>query len=196
MKNKTTAAILAALLGGLGVHNFYLGKTTKGILYLVFCWTGIPAILALIDFIVILTMTDEKFNLEYNSGSALAGVPAQAIPVAATPAITSNVVPQQASMSPQLVETAQDDFITYLKSNAQILHEMIEHHKQNQGHIAEANASSFEDVAASVDVEDVSQIPDKLDAACSNCGQTYKNISAQHKGRTVPCKKCQESMTI
>jgi TM2 domain-containing membrane protein YozV len=196
MKNKTTAAILAALLGGLGVHNFYLGKTTKGILYLVFFWTGIPAILALIDFIVILTMTDEKFNLEYNSGSAVPGVPAQAIPVAAIPAVASNAVPQPSSMSPEIVETAQDEFIAYLKSNAQFLHEMIEQHKQNQSNLSAAVGSSSEAAPAGVDVQVDSQIADNLDAACSHCGQAYKNISAQHKGRTVPCKKCQEPMTI
>ncbi|GHG31750.1 TM2 domain-containing protein [Deinococcus indicus] len=48
-KDKTTYLILALLLGGLGVHQFYVGNTTAGVLYLLFCWTFIPAILALID---------------------------------------------------------------------------------------------------------------------------------------------------
>jgi TM2 domain-containing membrane protein YozV len=47
MKDKTTAAILSLLLGGLGVHKFYLGKGVWGLLYLVFCWTFIPAIIGL-----------------------------------------------------------------------------------------------------------------------------------------------------
>lgn len=34
VKSKITAGILAILLGGLGIHKFYLGKTGMGILYL------------------------------------------------------------------------------------------------------------------------------------------------------------------
>jgi TM2 domain-containing membrane protein YozV len=68
MKNKTTTAILAFFLGGLGIHRFYLGQGGKGILYLLFCWTFIPAIIAIIDFIVFLTMDENSFNKKYNNG--------------------------------------------------------------------------------------------------------------------------------
>jgi len=71
MKNKTTAAILAFFLGGLGVHRFYLGQSGLGIPYLVFCWTFIPAIIALVDFIVFLTMDEQSFNQKYNDGAGL-----------------------------------------------------------------------------------------------------------------------------
>ena len=47
VKSKTTAGVLAILLGGIGVHKFYLGKIGMGILYLLFCWTGIPAVIGL-----------------------------------------------------------------------------------------------------------------------------------------------------
>lgn len=33
MKNKTTAGLLALFLGGLGVHQFYLGNGGKGVLH-------------------------------------------------------------------------------------------------------------------------------------------------------------------
>lgn len=33
LKSKTAAALLAFFLGGLGVHNFYLGKTTLGLIH-------------------------------------------------------------------------------------------------------------------------------------------------------------------
>ena len=67
MKSKTTAALLALFLGSLGIHKFYLDKTTQGVLYLLFCWTFIPAILALIDFVRLLVMSDEDFNTQYNT---------------------------------------------------------------------------------------------------------------------------------
>lgn len=67
MKNKTTAGLFALLLGGLGVHKFYLGQSGMGVLYLLFFWTGIPAIVALIEGVMYLTMSDEDFNLKYNS---------------------------------------------------------------------------------------------------------------------------------
>jgi TM2 domain-containing membrane protein YozV len=64
-KNKTTAGILALLLGGFGVHKFYLGKVGMGLLYLFFCWTCIPAIAAVIEGILYLGSTDEAFERKY-----------------------------------------------------------------------------------------------------------------------------------
>jgi len=66
IKNKTLAAILALFLGGLGIHKFYLGKTAAGILYLLFCWTLIPAILAFVDFLILIFMSENNFNVKYN----------------------------------------------------------------------------------------------------------------------------------
>lgn len=48
-KNATVGALLAFFLGGLGAHHFYMGKIGLGFLYLVFCWTFFPAIIALIE---------------------------------------------------------------------------------------------------------------------------------------------------
>ena len=60
-KSRVTAALLAFFLGGLGGHQFYLGNTVKGLLYLVLCWTYIPALIALIEGIMLITQTDEEF---------------------------------------------------------------------------------------------------------------------------------------
>lgn len=65
MKNRITAAIFAIILGGIGVHRFYLGQTGMGIIYLLFCWTGIPALIGLIEGILMLTMTDNEFKNKY-----------------------------------------------------------------------------------------------------------------------------------
>ena len=66
MKDKTTAAILAFLLGGVGAHKFYLGKIAQGFVYLIFFWTFIPAIISFFEFIIYLSMDTEKFNQKYN----------------------------------------------------------------------------------------------------------------------------------
>ncbi len=65
-KSKIVAVILALLIGGLGIHRFYLGQTKKGILYLVFCWTGLPSILALVDGVRYLLLSDEEFSKKYD----------------------------------------------------------------------------------------------------------------------------------
>ncbi|NLB53283.1 MAG: TM2 domain-containing protein, partial [Syntrophomonadaceae bacterium] len=65
--NKVAAGVLAILLGGLGVHKFYLGRIGWGILYLIFFWTAIPAIVGLIEGIIYLTMSDADFTAKYDS---------------------------------------------------------------------------------------------------------------------------------
>ena len=65
-QNKTTMIIVCFLIGALGIHNFMMGETKKGIVKIVLslCF-GIGAILALIDLIKILTdkyvVDPEKF---------------------------------------------------------------------------------------------------------------------------------------
>lgn len=66
MKNKLIAALLAFIAGGFGLHKFYLGKTGQGIVYLIFFWTIIPAIIAFFESISLLIMDDEEFDLKYN----------------------------------------------------------------------------------------------------------------------------------
>lgn len=60
-KSKITAGLLALLLGGLGAHKFYLGKIGAGIAYLLFCWTFIPAVVALVEGIIYLVQDDRAF---------------------------------------------------------------------------------------------------------------------------------------
>jgi TM2 domain-containing membrane protein YozV len=52
-KSKVAAALLAFFMGGLGIHRFYLGYTTIGIIQIFTC--GGCGIWALIDFILILS---------------------------------------------------------------------------------------------------------------------------------------------
>ena len=61
VKSRVTAGILAILLGGIGVHKFYLNKAGLGVVYILLCWTYIPAIVALVEGIIYLTQTDQDF---------------------------------------------------------------------------------------------------------------------------------------
>jgi TM2 domain-containing membrane protein YozV len=67
-KDKTTAGILGILLGGLGVHQFYLGSVGTGfiLIAITFITCGIGAVLGLVEGILILVMSDEDFNKRYN----------------------------------------------------------------------------------------------------------------------------------
>lgn len=70
-KSKTIAGILAILLGGIGIHKFYLGKWGQGILYLLLCWTYIPSIIGLIEGIKYLISSDETFAQKHDKGYKL-----------------------------------------------------------------------------------------------------------------------------
>ncbi len=48
-KEETVGLLLALLLGCFGAHHFYLRRNGLGILYLLFFWTGITAILGVIE---------------------------------------------------------------------------------------------------------------------------------------------------
>ena len=48
-KNHIIAALLAIFLGGIGAHKFYMGKITHGVIYLICCWTWIPALLGVLS---------------------------------------------------------------------------------------------------------------------------------------------------
>lgn len=64
---KMIAGILGILLGGLGVHKFYLGYTQTGIIQLIIgvLTCGIGGIIGLIEGIIYLTKTDEEFEETY-----------------------------------------------------------------------------------------------------------------------------------
>lgn len=66
-KSKKTATILAfPILGILGIHKFYLGKIGQGIMYFIFSFLFIPAIISLFEFISYLSMSNEEFDIKFN----------------------------------------------------------------------------------------------------------------------------------
>ena len=64
-KSKVVAGVLGILLGGLGIHKFYLGYTVPGLIMLVLCCTFWPALIGLIEGIIYLTKSDEEFEELY-----------------------------------------------------------------------------------------------------------------------------------
>lgn len=61
MKSKIVAGILGILLGGFGIHKFYMGNIFAGVIYLLFSWTSIPSILGIVEGIICLVEDDDKF---------------------------------------------------------------------------------------------------------------------------------------
>jgi TM2 domain-containing membrane protein YozV len=68
-RNKIVAALLAFFLGTLGIHRFYLGRTTSGIVMLILSISVIGLLVsgpwALIDAVRYLVMSDEEFAARY-----------------------------------------------------------------------------------------------------------------------------------
>jgi TM2 domain-containing membrane protein YozV len=48
-KDEVVGVLFALFLGNFGIHKFYLGETGWGVAYLLFFWTGIPAILGFVE---------------------------------------------------------------------------------------------------------------------------------------------------
>ena len=68
-KSKTTAALLAFLLGGFGAHKFYLGYTGTGLIHLCMTLTVIGALVnvpvCIIEFLIYLSKSDEECHQTY-----------------------------------------------------------------------------------------------------------------------------------
>jgi TM2 domain-containing membrane protein YozV len=64
-KSRSLAIVLALFLGGLGIHKFYINQPVLGFLYLIFCWTFIPALLGLFESIAWMSYSDEFFQRQY-----------------------------------------------------------------------------------------------------------------------------------
>ena len=54
--------MLTLVLGGIGAHRFYLGQVGLGLLYLFFCWSFIPALVAFVELFLITARTREFNN--------------------------------------------------------------------------------------------------------------------------------------
>ena len=62
-KSVTIAFLLTFFLGGFGAHKFYFNEIGAGVGYLLFCWTFIPSIIALIELFFLSKKVDD-FNYQ------------------------------------------------------------------------------------------------------------------------------------
>lgn len=76
-KSKVAAGVLAILLGGLGVHKFYLGYSAAGVIMLLvflFGWlllfipNYVICLIAFVEGVIYLTKSDEEFQQTYVDG--------------------------------------------------------------------------------------------------------------------------------
>jgi TM2 domain-containing membrane protein YozV len=67
-KSKSVSVGLSLVLGGIGAHKFYLRKPGMGFLYLMFCWTGVPAIIGLFEAVKYINMGEEEFQQRFLRG--------------------------------------------------------------------------------------------------------------------------------
>lgn len=65
-RTKSAAVLWCLFFGGVGAHKFYLGRTTSGIVYLLLCWTFLPAIASIFETFYLLVMSPEEFDRRFN----------------------------------------------------------------------------------------------------------------------------------
>ncbi len=64
-RSRGLAIVLSFLGGGFGLHRFYLGRRLSGVLYLLFFWTGIPALLGIFEGFRLAFMNEWSFRKKY-----------------------------------------------------------------------------------------------------------------------------------
>jgi len=74
-RDEVVGILLALFLGGFGVHHFYLRRTGLGILYICFCWTGIPSLLGLIECFFMPGRVREFNSIQAAAIAASLGIP-------------------------------------------------------------------------------------------------------------------------
>ncbi len=68
--SKTVLLLLVFFGGGIGLHKFYLRKPVQGIFYVLFCWTFIPSLIALVEMIVYACTSEARLREKYQASSS------------------------------------------------------------------------------------------------------------------------------
>jgi TM2 domain-containing membrane protein YozV len=73
-KSRVKAGLLGIFCGGLGIHRFYLGHKSSGVIYLVvgiLSGTSLSGLLGVIDGVLYLVASDEEFQQKYANNDEL-----------------------------------------------------------------------------------------------------------------------------
>lgn len=70
-KQRILFMFYSIVFGWMGAHRYYLGQTACAVFYSLFFWTGIPLLVALIEFIVYSQINDKKFDAMYNKAEKI-----------------------------------------------------------------------------------------------------------------------------
>ncbi len=84
-RDEVVGILLALFLGDFGVHHFYLRRTGLGILYACFFWTGIPALLGLIECFFMPGRVREFNSIQAAAIAASLGIPVPGWPAGGAP---------------------------------------------------------------------------------------------------------------
>jgi TM2 domain-containing membrane protein YozV len=68
--SKRTLLLATFFFGGIGLHKSYLGKYWQGLFYFLFFTSGIPILIALIEFIIYAFTSSDDLNKEYSAGGS------------------------------------------------------------------------------------------------------------------------------
>lgn len=74
-RDEVVGILLALFLGTFGIHHFYLRRTGLGVLYCCFFWTGIPAILGVIECFFMPGRVREFNSIQAATIAATLGIP-------------------------------------------------------------------------------------------------------------------------
>jgi len=103
-RDEVVGILLALFLGTFGAHHFYMRRTGLGILYLCFCWTGIPSLLGFIECFFMPGRVREFNSIQAAAIAASLGIPVPGWGQGVN--VTVNMPPQGAVPGPVVGATA------------------------------------------------------------------------------------------
>lgn len=65
--SKTALLLITFFLGGFGAHKFYTRRNWEGVFYLIFCWTLIPRLISLVEFVIYAFTSSEDLQKKYSA---------------------------------------------------------------------------------------------------------------------------------
>ncbi len=114
--NKTALLLLTAFLGFVGIHKFYLRQYVQGVLFLLFCWTLLPGLISVVEFIIYAASDSQKLQTKYPRTASMplliiVGVCGPFLFLAATGALVAAAFYFFVLQNPQNLETIISDYL-------------------------------------------------------------------------------------